>query len=123
MNPIPSKLRRELNNDPLMHDCILTGLDCIGKIEWHHVFTYTGKQIQEKWNILPLCEYHHRGPGFDNELFQLIALERATKKDLDKYPRCPWKQKRKYLQGKIYCHKIIQCRGKSLDTLEVNFIK
>jgi hypothetical protein len=56
--------------------------------------TYAGRQVQEKWAIVPLCWHHHLGPGLDKKANRLIALARATEEDLAKYPRADWARPR-----------------------------
>lgn len=79
---------------------------CDGRITWEHSFIYAGKQINEKWAIIPLCEYHHGvgkfqdGGDLDKELNQYIALSRALEEDLKKYPRKDWKRMLVYLVQK-----------------------
>ena len=101
MRRIPKKLREEMNSDPFYHKCVCAGdnFGCAGKIEFHHVFLWAGRQINEKWNILPVCEFHHRGLGFDKEYFEWIAVNRATNEELVKYPRINWAQIRSYLNS------------------------
>lgn len=100
MNNIPDKLRAELADDPYMHVCARAGDDCEGRITWEHAFIHGGKQIQERWAIIPLCWHHHLGPGLIKELNQAIALSHATDEELAKYPKTDWVQLKKYLLGK-----------------------
>ena len=105
MRPIPKQLREDIARDPFMAFCIYEakgeGIDCEGRVEWEHVFTYSGKQINEAWSILPVCTYHHRGAGLNKEYHQYIALKRADIDDLEKrMPRKDWRQIYKYLKGK-----------------------
>jgi hypothetical protein len=51
---------------------------------------YAGKQIQERFAILPLCEYHHLGKGLHKKTNEWIAVGRATVEDKKKYDRFPW---------------------------------
>jgi len=100
MNDMPLKLRRELAADDryrvctrymLLHDHICESDPVTGRsIEWEHAFIYAGKQIQEPWAIVSLCWLTHRGPLANKPLSQLIALSRATKEDLMKYPNVDW---------------------------------
>jgi len=110
MRPIPPKLREEMNDDPFYHKCaraeFLKDHECEADpvtrrlIEWDHCFTYAGRQINELWAILPVCFYVHRGAGFNKEINQWIALNRATSEDFAKYPKFDWFQRRKYLNSK-----------------------
>ena len=100
MIPIPKKLREELSKDPYYKKCALTGWDDL-KIEWCHIFSYSGKRIQEKWNILPLAKIiHDRSTPHKNcynkltrVRVELIALSRVDIKYLkEKYPKRDWEQ-------------------------------
>lgn len=64
-------------------------------VQWHHVFTYARKQIDEPWNIVPLTADEHdmvtpHKHGYIkhlDEMVQLIALERATEEQLRRYSK------------------------------------
>lgn len=91
MRPIPIKLREQIAADPFMKRCIYKY--CQGKPEWEHAFLYAGKQINEVWAIIPVCEHHHRGPGLDKDYNRYRALERADLADLKKrMPKKNWSQ-------------------------------
>lgn len=98
MHPIPPKLRRELSADPFYKICARKGEACAGRITWEHALTYAGRQIQERWAIIPLCAFHHSvdefqdGPGLDKRLNKEIAMSRATEEDRKKYSRIKWKK-------------------------------
>lgn len=67
--------------------------DCDGRITWEHTLIYAGKQIDEVWAIIKLCEYHHAvdnyqdGGDLDKEKNIWIALNRATNQELLKYSK------------------------------------
>ena len=92
MNPIPPKLKKELQANPYYSRCVI----CYSKIvDWHHVFIYAGKQINEAWVIEPLCQSHHRMAHIISERVeqsQKRCLLRATDEDLKQYPKYNWKQ-------------------------------
>lgn len=90
MNNIPPKLRDELAADPYYKFCARSDEECRGRITWEHAFTYAGKQIQRKWAIIPLCEFHHLGAGLDKFINQCIAVARATLADRKEFPRINW---------------------------------
>ena len=98
MRPIPQKLKDQIKADPYYKKCARKGDDCKGRITWEHVFIYKGRQINEKWAIIPLCAYHHSvdefqdGKGLDKRMNERIAIKRAIKEDLEKYPRRDWKK-------------------------------
>ena len=100
MNHIPTKVKTALSNDPFMKACCLTQDP---RAEWHNVWTYKGKQIQEVWAIVPLSLRKHRigGEAFHNsckdtiEQCQIISLTRCKSlgmwdEMLKKYPRRDW---------------------------------
>jgi hypothetical protein len=81
-----------------MKRCIYYG--CSETPEFHHAFTYAGKQINEAWAILPVCEEHHRGVGFENNYCQYRALLRADINELQKRLfKKNWLQTFKYLNS------------------------
>jgi hypothetical protein len=87
MRPIPEKLKKEMSEDAFMKRCARESIDCNGRITWEHAFTYAGRQINEKWAIIPLCVYHHLGKGLNKEKNRIIAIQRASPMDLAKYPK------------------------------------
>jgi len=105
---IPQKLRKQIDKDPYYKKCALTGFTAF-KIELHHAIIVGGSQIQEKWNIVPLWWRKHSPYGDEDsvhnckktkDLVELIALKRATKKDLQKYRKANLEQRLKYLEKK-----------------------
>lgn len=90
MRPIPSNLKSELNNDKFYKQCCIPNDDlCSGRVEWHHNLIYSGSQVNEKWCILPLCQFHHRNINIRmiKEQVNFIMLNRATDKELEKYSK------------------------------------
>ena len=62
---------------------------CSGRITWEHVIIYAGKQLNEIWAIIPLCEKHHGVEHYsgsdsfmDKNINMSIALNRATDLEL-----------------------------------------
>jgi hypothetical protein len=110
MNNIPRKLREEMASDPyygmcarqaLFHDHVCGADPLTGKlIEWEHAIKYKGKQLQEKWAIVPLCYEAHRGNLLDKDKNRYIALSRASNKDLASYDRADFIQQKTYLEEK-----------------------
>lgn len=104
MTKIPDALREELSNDPYYQTCARSiEHNCQGRITWEHAWIYAGKQIQEKWAIIPLCEFHHAVNQFQDSgdlnkhENQRISLLRATKEDLKKYPKKDWAFEKQWL--------------------------
>ena len=94
---IPKKLLTEILADPYYEVCARLGDDCDGRITFEHVFTVAGRSLQEKWAIIPLCEFHHslgkyltKGGGLNKKENRCIAFARATNADLKKYPKVVW---------------------------------
>ena len=90
MNNMPLKLRKELSEDPEYKICILRDSECSGRITFQHAVIYAGRQVQERWAILPMCVRHHLGDLHDAARDQKIAMKRATEEDRKKYPRLKW---------------------------------
>lgn len=89
MNNMPPKLRQELQADPEYTKCARhKDGGCDGRITWEHAIIFAGKQVQKRWAIIPLCEYHHAvnkhqdGSGLDKQKNICIALNRATDDEL-----------------------------------------
>lgn len=67
--------------------------NCDGRITFEHTLIYAGKQIDEVWAIIHLCEYHHAvntyqdGGDLNKEKNVWIALNRATDEELLKYSK------------------------------------
>ena len=111
MNNIPPKLRKEMAADPYYSTCarqtLLDDHECFpdpltGKlIEWEHVFYWQGKQLQKKWCIIPICWLTHRGPEFNKEINEWIALNRAEDEELKEISKAvDYNLKRDYLNTK-----------------------
>jgi hypothetical protein len=80
--------------------------NCVGKITYEHALIYAGKQVDEPFAILKICEYHHAvnrfqdGGDLNKEKHEWLALSRATEADFQKYYKANWKQKLSFLNGK-----------------------
>lgn len=100
MRQIPQRIRKIIAKSLYYKKCARKADgNCSGRITIEHAFIYAGQQINELWSLIPLCWYHHLGAGLNKRSNELIALERATDEDLEKYPKVDWKQKKKYLQS------------------------
>lgn len=105
MRPIPPKLREKIASDPFMYRCIYERQDapnnrCRGRITYEHAFIYSGRQINEAWAIVPCCEAHNSGEAMVKSFNQYVALTRASKADLAKYPKADFAQMKRYLLKK-----------------------
>lgn len=69
--------------DPYYKKCCLAHYGtCLGRIEWHHSLIYGGRQVQQKFAILPACHFHHASVAYFNDEFVRVALNRATDEEL-----------------------------------------
>jgi len=88
---IPKKLLRELLADPFYKKCCLNGM-ANEKIDFHHNLIYAGKQVNEKWCILPvrnsIHQYHQGITREVKEKLNWIMYNRATDEELKKYSKC-----------------------------------
>lgn len=103
MRAIPKKLRDDMANDPFYKYCcvgVLCDTPCEGRIQFHHVWDYARRQINEKWAILPACEHHHDQVKRNRKVkenFERVSLKLAKDWELEKYPKKDWKQLIMYL--------------------------
>lgn len=86
MRPIPPKLREEMAADTFYRRCCITNF-AWDKIEWHHNFIFAGRQLNEKWCILPVSQEVHKNVGLYREKLDWIMLNRADETTLRKYSR------------------------------------
>ena len=84
MRKIPESLREEMSKDIFYKKCCVADEFCLGRIEFHHNLIYAGRQVNEKWCILPVCKYHHdrEKDKYIGELLDHVMLNRATDDDL-----------------------------------------
>lgn len=107
MRPIPASLKREMENDPFYKRCCITGTTS-GKIDWHHNLIFGGKQVNEKFCILPLSKEVHDKIVQYKERCNWIMLNRATDDQLRKYSKVvPYIEMRDKLNKKygVYPHR------------------
>ena len=107
MRKISPKVREALQQEPQV--CARKGDgECKGRITWEHTLTYAGKQIDEVWAIIFLCEYHHAVNGYQdmgalNKTKNVwIALNRATDEELKKYSKAINLIQKREILNKIY---------------------
>lgn len=91
MSPIPQKIRKQIDQLPFYKVCskaCVPGHTCDGKITMEHTIIFGGKQLQELWAIIPICEFghsvnkHQDGGDLNKEINLWIALSRALPKEL-----------------------------------------
>jgi len=90
MRAIPQKLKNELEQDTWYKRCCLTGRTRVQeKIEWHHAFAFAGRQINERWCILPLAKsIHDREKEREiKDRLNWIMFNRADEETLKKYSK------------------------------------
>ena len=100
MRKIPKKLLDEMLNDDFYKVCCISG-QTNERIELHHNFTWQGRQLNEKWAILPLAHsIHERITDYKDRCDQ-IMLNRADESTLKKYSKAiDLIRKRDYLNKK-----------------------
>lgn len=85
---MPPALRDELSLDPFYEKCCITGARAAEtKVEWHHNFIYAGRQVQERWCILPLAQQIHADIVQHKERCDWIMLNRADDDTLRRYSK------------------------------------
>lgn len=90
MRPIPKKLRDEMAADPWYSRCCISGVPSVkAKIEFHHAFIFAGRQVNEKWCIIPVAASIHEKVSNQiiREKIWWIILNRADLATLQKYSR------------------------------------
>src|SRR5574343_1267279 len=100
MRPIPQTLKNNMANDPYYQKCCITGRRN-EKIDWHHNLIFGGKQVNEKFCILPLAKSIHDNIVKYKEICDWIMLNRATDDDILKYSKAvDYKQVKERLNKK-----------------------
>lgn len=89
MNNIPAKLKKEMLADPEYKVCSLLGHhECGGRITLEHAIIFAGRQVQERWAIIPVCaagqdvDHYQDSHRMDKEMNRWVALNRATDDEL-----------------------------------------
>jgi hypothetical protein len=86
MRAIPKKLREEMANDPFYKRCCITGrMD--EKIDFHHALIFAGRQVNEKFCILPLAQSVHKEIEKHKMKCDWIMLNRGTDDELIRYSK------------------------------------
>jgi len=109
MRRIPDELKEAIASSPLHGRCIrrlvFRDHECEGRITWEHAILYAGRQVNEVWAILELCEKAHSTGAYqdtgilDKRKNEYLAISRMTAADEASYPRCDWRQRRSYLKS------------------------
>lgn len=104
MRPISLRVRQVLDTHPRMKRCALAGLSRLHgpcsapgtRPEWHHVWIYAGRQIDEPWAIVAACPRHHdevkSQPSIKAAFEEYSLRVLATDEDLAEYPKKDWGQ-------------------------------
>lgn len=86
MRAIPPALRAEMEVDPYYKKCAITGATS-EKIDWHHNLIFAGRQVNEKFCIIPLAKSIHDDIVKHKEKVDWIMLNRATEEELRRYSK------------------------------------
>lgn len=74
--------------DPFYRTCCVSGVrGPFVKIDWHHNLIFAGRQVNEKWCILPLAQPIHDRIVEYKEIVDWIMLNRATDEELRRYSK------------------------------------
>lgn len=89
MNNLPKQLKDELSADPEYSRCAIPGGGHQGRITFEHALYFKGKQVQERFAIVPVCAAHHGVDWWQDAPTESpksvrvwIALNRATDEEL-----------------------------------------
>lgn len=123
------KVRKEIDADPLYRHCALEGLHghtCGGRITMEHALIYAGKQIQEKWAIVPVCaagqevDQYQDAHTMNKELNKWVAFNQATDAELIAFPKAfPT-----YIEQKVRLNRkygVWKPRKKVVEESEINY--
>jgi hypothetical protein len=83
---IPLQMREEMGNDPYYKKCCITG-STFGKIDFHHNLRFGGKNVQEKFCILPLSKAIHDKIDYYKEQCDWIMWNRASLEEIRRYSK------------------------------------
>jgi len=108
MHKTPKRIYEELNRERPFCERkeIFKDHECIGRSTMEHTWIHGGRQINEKWAIIRLCEWAHSvgkcqsGGGLNKEINEFISINHATDDDFKKYPNKNWQQIKSYLNKK-----------------------
>jgi len=75
-----------MQQDSFYKQCCITGRTN-EKIDWHHNLIFAGKQVNEKFCILPLAKSIHDNITEWKEKCDWIMLNRASNEELLKYSK------------------------------------
>lgn len=108
MHKTPKVIFEEIRAErsPCERKAALNDHVCGGRSTMEHCFIYAGRQLNEKWSIIRLCELAHSvGPYATNGILNKkinhwLSLQHATEEDFKKYPRFDWANLKKYLNKK-----------------------
>lgn len=104
MRPISPKNKEKISTDKYYKKCHRHEEGtCKGRITIDHAWIYAGRQIDELWNFVPTCAYHHAVDeyqdcgDFDKHKQERTALLNASEEDLKKYYKKDWNYERRKL--------------------------
>ena len=95
MRPIPPKIRAQIDQDIFYKHCAFKYLgECEGRTTVDHTVIFAGRQIDDLFNLVPVCAKHHgvdffqdAGTELPKDMRLWVALNRATDDDLLKYSK------------------------------------
>lgn len=138
MTQIPLKIKKKILADKFYTRCAREGFhghECAGRITWEHAIIYAGKQVQEVWAIIPLCEKAHAvdhyqdGGDMNKEINEWVAFNRATDLELKGASKAiNYMHRRYFLNQKygVYTRKVVDNPVDKVginceETVEINY--
>ncbi len=88
MNKVPQSLKDQWQENPAKKCCRADEGNCQGKLTKDHTITWKGRQLQEDFAIVDVCEFHHAVNKFmdcgdlNREKHIWVALNKATDQQL-----------------------------------------
>ena len=109
MHKTPPKIFKAILRErpPCERKAIFDDHECGGRSTMEHAQIYAGRQVDEKWAIIRICEKAHsvgaystQGGILNKEMNRYISFTHATTSDFAKYPKRDWQAEWSYLNKK-----------------------
>lgn len=92
-----------MSDDPFYTRCCISGISKNStKIDFHHNLRFGGKNVQEKFCILPLAKEIHDKIDYYKEKCDWIMLNRASEEELERYSKATNYKSMRDRLNKIY---------------------
>ena len=124
MRKIPDTLKNEILSDQFYTRCALAHCvgGCAGRVTWEHAIIFAGRQLNEKWAIVPLCELHHGVNSYQDvtapqkERSLWVAVNMATDAELIAVSKAvDYRRERERLNAKYGNYSPYWCRAEQKE--------